>query len=300
MPIVFLGLGKMGLPMALHLVHAGHAVIGVEPNAQRRASAEKEGIRTFPAFPHALASFAAADPDPVTVCSSLPDDDAMAEVGRALASAGKRVATWIETSTVSLEASVAATAFCHAAGIEYLRAPVSGNAVMATNAQLTLLVSGPQAAYTRCEPLFTCWGPKRFYLGNGEQARTMKLVLNLMVAVTSGMLAEALTLGQRGGLAWTDLWDAIVDSAVGAPLIKAKAPALRARDYTPTFTVQQMRKDLGLIVGAGQQLGVDLPLAKLVQQAMVSAVEQGDSALDYAAVIRVAQRAAGLKTDAAT
>ncbi|HYS14711.1 MAG TPA: NAD-binding protein [Burkholderiaceae bacterium] len=122
----------------------------------------------------------------------------------------------------------------------------------------------------------------------------MKLVLNLMIAVTSGMLAEALALGQRGGLSWNDLWDGIVESALGAPIVKAKAPALRARDYTPTFTVQQMRKDLGLILGAGEQLGVALPLAALVQKAMVAAAEQGDVELDYAAVIRVAERAAGL------
>jgi 3-hydroxyisobutyrate dehydrogenase len=291
MNLVFFGLGKMGLPMAAHLVRAGHSLVGVEPDVQRRERAAREDVQAVATFAEAIGLVAGSA---LIACSSLPDDAALVAVARALRAGTRPVSTWIDTSTVSLEASAAAAALCTEAHIEYLRAPVSGNAVMAVNAQLTVLASGPQAAYARCEALFTCWGPKRLYLGTAEQARTMKLVLNLMIAVTSGMLAEALALGQRGGLSWNDLWDGIVESAVGAPIVKAKAPALRARDYTPTFTVQQMRKDLGLILGAGEQLGVALPLAALVQKAMVAAAEQGDVELDYAAVIRVAERAAGL------
>jgi len=291
MNLVFFGLGKMGLPMAAHLVRAEHALVGVEPDAQRRARAAREAVQAVATFDEAMVRAAGTD---LIACSSLPDDAALLAVARALRAATRPISTWIDTSTVSLEASATAAALCAEAGIAYLRAPVSGNAVMAANAQLTVLASGARPAYARCEALFACWGPKRLYLGSAEQARTMKLVLNLMIAVTSGMLAEALVLGQRGGLSWNDLWDGIVDSAVGAPIVKAKAPALRARDYTPTFTVQQMRKDLGLIIGAGEQLGVALPLAALVQQAMVAAAEQGDAELDYAAVIRLAERAAGL------
>jgi len=291
MNLVFFGLGKMGLPLAAHLVRAGHALVGVEPDAQRRERAAREAVQAVATFDEAMVRAAGAE---LIACSSLPDDAALLAVARALRAGKSPTSIWIDTSTVSLEASAAAAALCAETGIDYLRAPVSGNAVMAANAQLTVLASGARPAYARCEALFACWGPKRLYLGPAEQARTMKLVLNLMIAVTSGMLAEALALGQRGGLSWNDLWDGIVDSAVGAPIVKAKAPALRARDYTPTFTVQQMRKDLGLILGAGKQLGVALPLAALVQEAMVAAAEQGDAELDYAAVIRLAERAAGL------
>jgi hypothetical protein len=144
---------------------------------------------------------------------------------------------------VSPDASAAAAALCAEGGIETLRAPVSGNAVMAENAQLTVLVSGPPAAYVRHEPLFECWGPRRLYLGAGDEARTMKLVLNLMIAVTSGMLAEALALGQRGGLAWEALWDAIAESAVGAPIVKAKAPARLHADVHRAADAQGPRPD---------------------------------------------------------
>ena len=290
MDIVFAGLGKMGLPMALHLQRAGHVVVGVDPEAARRAAATAVGMRVLATLDLAL-SATGFEP---TVCSSLPDDAALLDVARALRSSAAPISTWVDTSTVAPDTSAAAAALCAERGIESLRAPVSGNTLMAEGAQLTVLASGPPAAYARCEALLACWGPRRIYLGAGDEARTMKLVLNLMIAVTSGMLAEALVLGQRGGLAWNDLWDTIADSAVGAPIVKAKAPALRQRDYTPTFTVQQMRKDLGLILEAGEKLQVALPLAALVEQSMRAAAAQGDAALDYAAVIRVAQRAAGL------
>jgi len=297
MEIVFAGLGKMGLPMARHLQHAQHVVVGVKPDAVRRAAATAAGIRVVATLDDALSAGATTGPGPShawTVCSSLPDDAALLDVARTLRDSAASISTWIDTSTVSPAASAAAAALCAERGIDALRAPVSGNAVMAAGAQLMVLASGPRAAYARCETLLACWGPRRVYLGAGEQARTMKLVLNLMIAVTSGMLAEALTLGQRGGLAWETLWDTIAESAVGAPIVKAKASALRRRDYTPTFTVKQMRKDLALILAAGAGLQVALPLTALVEKSLRTADAQGDAALDYAAVIRVAERAAGL------
>src|SRR3546814_19019168 len=92
----------------------------------------------------------------------------------------------------------------------------------------------------------------------------MKLVINLMVAHTAAMMAEALALGQKGGLQWQDLWQVIAASAVASPIVQAKAVPLRERDSSPTFTVEQIRKDLGLILDAGRQRGVAMPMTHLV------------------------------------
>ena len=127
-------------------------------------------------------------------------------------------------------------------GIAYLRCTVSGNNKMAEAAQLTVMASGPRDAYERLQPVLQCLGPHRFYLGDGEQARLMKLVVNLMIAQTSAMLAEALTLGRKGGLDWADMWQVLGASAVASPIVKAKSVQLSQRDFTPTFTVEQMQK----------------------------------------------------------
>jgi len=203
----------------------------------------------------------------------------------------------VDTSTVSQQASAEVAQVLAAAGVAYLRTTVSGNNKMAEAAQLTLMASGPRAAYESVLPLLKALGPHQFYLGEAEQARLMKLVLNLMIAQTSAMLAEALTLGRKGGLAWGDMWQVLGASAVASPIVKAKSAQLSQRDFTPTFTVEQMIKDLTLILGAGADSHVPLPQTALTFQLMQAALAQGDGQDDYAAIIKTVERSAGLPAD---
>jgi len=122
----------------------------------------------------------------------------------------------------------------------------------------------------------------------------MKLVVNLMIAQTSAMLAEALTLGRKGGLDWQAMWQVLTASAVASPIVKAKAQQLAERDFTPTFTVLQMIKDLDLILGEAAAHHVPLLQLGLTRELMNAAVAQGDGLDDYAAIIKVLERSAGL------
>lgn len=122
----------------------------------------------------------------------------------------------------------------------------------------------------------------------------MKLVVNLMIAQTSAMLAESLTLGSKGGLRWEDMWEVLTHSAVASPIVKAKSAQLVQRDFTPTFTVTQMVKDVKLILGEAERLNVALPQTAMTLQSLHSAAAHGDADADYAAVIRCTERAAGL------
>ena len=289
--IVFVGLGKMGAPMARHLHAAGYAVRGVEPSAERRRALS--GLNGAGPVPYATLSEALAPGRPELVISSLPDDAALEAVAIALAEAGPPT-PWVDTSTVSLAASHAAAAMCAANGRPHLRAPVSGNAVMAESARLSVLASGDHATYLLCEPLFACWGPQRLYLGAADEARAAKLALNLMVAGTSALLAEALVLGQLAGCDRDSLWRVIEASAVASPLLLAKAPALRNHDYAPTFTVAQMRKDLGLMSDVARTAGVALPIATHTDATLAEAEHAGAGGLDYAVIVREAERRAGL------
>jgi 3-hydroxyisobutyrate dehydrogenase len=230
------------------------------------------------------------------VFSSLPGDAALLSVAAQLAALARAGTLWVDTSTVSPAASAEAAACCERAGLQCLRTTVSGNNHMAEAAQLTVMASGPRAAYDTALPLLSLLGPNRFYLGDAEQARLMKLVVNLMIAQTSAMLSEGLTLGRKGGLDWQDMWQVLSASAVGSPILKAKAVQLGERDFTPTFTVEQMLKDLSLIIGAGQALHAPLPQTAMTQQLMQAAVAQGDALDDYAAVIKALERSAGLAT----
>lgn len=117
--------------------------------------------------------------------------------------------------------------------------------------------------------------------------------MNLLIVGTSTMLAEALALGQRGGLEWAQLWQVVLASAAASPIVHAMAPALRAHDDTPTFTVQQMQKDVALIRAAAQGLGVATPVADVARLALDHAAAAGEGGDDYAVVIRDALAAAG-------
>jgi 3-hydroxyisobutyrate dehydrogenase-like beta-hydroxyacid dehydrogenase len=161
-------------------------------------------------------------------------------------------------------------------------------------AQVTVMASGARALYDEMLPILQCFGPKLFYLGHAEQARLMKLVINLMIVQTSSMLAEALTLGEKGGLDWQSMWEVIAASAVGSPIVKAKAVQLGQRDYSPTFTVPQMLKDVDLMLGEALRLQVPLLQTSLTRQALVAALAQGFAEDDYASIIRVSEAAAGV------
>lgn len=287
MKLHVIGVGKMGLPMARHLAAAGHSVTVSDPSMERCQLARAQGLEvsTSPA-----AAMAAAE----VVLSSLPNDAALLAVAAQVAAHAHVGAIYVDTSTVSLQASAEAAQALAAKGVLYLRCTVSGNNKMAEAAQLTVMASGPRAAYTTVLPLLRTLGPNQFYLGEAEQARLMKLVVNLMIAQTSAMLAEALTLGRKGGLAWRDLWQVITASAVASPIVKAKAVQLMERDFTPTFTVEQMIKDLDLILSAGEANNVPLMQTAMTHKLMHAAVVQGDALDDYAAIIKVLERGAGI------
>lgn len=283
------GVGKMGLPMAGHLQAAGHAVTVSDPSEARLQLARGQGLAVAD---EAGAAMARAD----MIFSSLPDDAALRQVASQVAQSARRGAVYIDTSTVSQQVSAEVAQVLAAAGVFYLRTTVSGNNKMAEAAQLTVMASGPRAAYDSVLPLLKTLGPNQFYLGEAEQARLMKLVVNLMIAQTSAMLAEALTLGRKGGLAWGDMWQVLGASAVASPIVKAKSAQLSQRDFTPTFTVEQMIKDLTLILGAGADSHVPLPQTALTYQLFHAALAQGDGQDDYAAIIKTVERSAGLDT----
>ncbi len=289
MRLHFIGVGKMGLPMALHLRASGADLSVSDNDPARRTLAIEQGLTVAPDTALALQQ---AD----GVFSSLPNDVALLKVAEQLATHATSGSFWVDTSTVSPTASAQAAQICAGAGIEHVRTTVSGNNKMAEAAQLTVMASGPRDTYDRVLPLLQRWGPNQFYLGEAEQARLMKLVINLMIAQTSAMLGEALTLGRKGGLDWHDMWRVMGASAVASPIVKAKSAQLSERDFSATFTVNQMIKDLDLILGAASEHQVPLPQTAMTRQLMDAARAHGDADADYAAIIKAVERSAGLST----
>ncbi len=289
MKILFIGIGKMGLPMATHLLKSGYTVKVIDLNEKQIELAKDAGLKEGQENDYLEADW---------IISSMPNDAAFLEIAKHISQILKPGTRYIDTSTISITASSEAEKSFAKKKIQYLRVAVSGNNHMAQAAQLTILSSGHRHLYDQALPILGCWGPKIIYLGLQEQARLMKLVVNLMIAQTSAMLAEGLTLGRLGNLDWEDMWEVITNSAVGSPIMKAKMAQLGKpigeRDFSPTFTVTQMMKDLTLIMQAGKEYGAPLTQMQMTFDWMQEATQDGEADLDYAAIIHVLERKAGL------
>lgn len=281
--IAWIGLGLIGLPMAARLAGAGRSVKGWDINPERLRMAAGRGIKP-------AAGLAAATKDAELVFSSLPTEEALLEVAGTVA--GR--ALFIDTSTVGPKASAQAAGALAKKGIAYLRAPISGSTALAETGSLTTFVSGPRAGFDAAREALKAYSRAQLWLGEGEEARYAKLAVNLMVAVTAGMMGEALALGRKGGIAWPALLDLVGESVVGSPLVKYKLEPLRKRDFTPAATNALVVKDLELVVKAAAEAGVPVPLASLMQAAYREVMASDFSAEDFFSVVKATERAAGL------
>jgi 3-hydroxyisobutyrate dehydrogenase-like beta-hydroxyacid dehydrogenase len=287
--VAWLGVGKMGLPIAGLIAKAGYRVTAFDVSADRMAAARQQGLAVAESAIEAVNGKA-------VIFTSLPDDKAIRDLllAKGLLDAIAPQSILIETSTVSAEISAELGEAAHEHKIDYLRLPVSGNAAIAHTGALTCFVSGSKAAFERVKPLLASFTRAQTYLGQAEQARYAKLAVNLMIAVSAGMMAESLALARKGGIGWQDILQVLDDSAVASPMVKYKTPPLAKRDFESTFSCRQMAKDLDLILGAGHSAGVPLQLAAQVRETYGSLIAQGDADADYIATVRHLERLSGL------
>jgi len=285
----WIGVGKMGLPMARNLLAAGFEVTAYNPTRAKLAPLVERGAR-----PAATVREAAAAP---LVFSMVSDDAALRAV--ALGDAGVLAnaaagAVYVDMSTVSPAASAEVAAAADARGIDYLRAPVSGGVVLAESAKLTVLLSGPAPARTRALPALRALSAKQLVVGEAEEARVLKLLINMMVGATAAIVGEGLAYGRRGGLEWQTMLDALAGSVVASPLIGYKLQPLSQRDFAATFSIEQMMKDFDLLLASGRDVHAALPITAMVRQLFATAEAQGDGALDFFATVRTMERLSGL------
>ena len=290
-PIVgWIGLGKMGNPMSSNLLKEGYnlAVYDIEPSAMRALT--QQG-----ATPANSAAEVADQTD--IIISMIPDDPALEAVAigpQGIFQCVRQDMIYIDMSTVSPATSARIGAEAEKRGIQYLRATVSGSTESAVTAALTILVSGPEDAFDQCRGIFEKLGRKVFYVGPGDQARYLKLLVNIMVGITSAMTAEALTFGKRGGIDWDQMIDIINNSVVASPLIGFKVQLLKERRYAPMFTATQMAKDFDLALDTGRNMDIPMPLTALTRQLYGAMKATGKGELDYFGLVALMEEMAGI------
>lgn len=272
-----IGLGNMGTAIGERLLEAGWDLVVHNRSPEKAAPLADRGA-TVAGSPGELA--AAVD----VVLTSLSDDDALEAVAADVAAAAQPGALLVDLSTVSPAASARVAALAQEASLLYLRAPVSGNPAVVRAGNLVFIVSGPREAIERAEPVLLAIGRAVHDVGDGEQARIVKLAVNLMIAGLAELMAEALVLGEASGVSRAALLETMGDSAAGAPFVKYKTEPLLRDDYSATFTTSLMEKDLDLVLDAAEAAGVWLPVAGELKARVHSAIEAGYGDDDFMAL----------------
>ena len=278
--VAVVGLGKMGLPIAERILAAGYPLAVFNRSTERASSLVEQGATLLASPRDALTA--------AEVCVTMLADDGALEavvLGDDGLLAGARPGTvLIDMSTVSVAISERVAEQAANVDVHYLRTPVSGNPTVVRSGNLTLIVSGPEDIATDVDRLLRAIGPKVFYVGEGERARVVKLALQILIGGTAELLGEALLLGERAGIDRAKLLEVIGASAVGSPFVAYKSEPLLRDDYSATFTIAMLLKDVELVRGLAATTGVEPPFTEELAILSEAAIEHGYGDMDLMAL----------------
>ena len=201
----------------------------------------------------------------------------------------------IECSSISLEGSAELRATLARRNIEYLAAPVSGNAKVIKAGRLSFVCSGPKGAFDAALPTLKLIAPAASYVGEGELARIVKICHNVFLGVVTQSLAEITVLAQKAGVPRHAFLDFINQSVMGSTFSRYKTPAFVNLDFKVTFTPHLLRKDLDLGLDAGRRFEVPMPLASLTRDIVQTLIGRGMSEQDFAQLLLLEAETAGVK-----
>jgi 3-hydroxyisobutyrate dehydrogenase-like beta-hydroxyacid dehydrogenase len=280
--IGFVGLGHMCGAMAARLLAAGHPVVGTQRSQAGLEKLLAHGLR-WEDTPRGVAQAAEV------VITSVPDDDALSAVASGpdgvLSGLGAGT-TWLEMSTVSPSTSRELAAEARTRGASMLDAPVSGSVPQAQAGTLTIMVGGAAGSYARVEQVLRTLGTPTLVGSNG-QGLVLKLAINISLAVQMLAFSEGLLLATRSGIDRTLALRLMANSAIGSPMLKARAPLVLDLPDDAWFSLALMQKDIELARDVARGLGVPLPTADRADDLLRLARVLGYAERDLAALYRV-------------
>ncbi|HWE25744.1 MAG TPA: NAD(P)-dependent oxidoreductase [Myxococcales bacterium] len=283
----FIGLGRMGTPMAANLVAAGFVVRvwnrtpGKAPAGVVECASPRE-------------SAAGCD----VVASMVTDDAAVERVTFAedgLLAGLKPGAIHVSMSTISLPTSRKLREAHLRAGQRFVSAPVFGRPEAAQNKQLWIVCGGEKADLDRCERLFNALGRGTFTFGEAPQANLVKLIGNFLIAVTIEAAGEASSLAEKGGIDARKLMEFFGTTLLASPVFTGYSARIAATEFEPAgFAMPLGLKDVSLVLQAGQELRAPLPFGSILRDRFLAALARGREKWDWGGIASVAREDAGL------
>lgn len=288
----WIGLGRMGGPMAERLARAGCLVRGYNRTRAKAEPLIASGI-TLVERPIDL-----ADRDIVFTMVSTAEDVMEVTSGPAgvLSAPSRAPKILVDCSTISEAASASLRAAAERRGTQLLVVPVSGNDRVARAGKLGVMASGPREAFDTVAPYLACFGPSVKYIGEGDSSRALKIAHNMFLGIVFQALAECAVLAQKRGVPRHVFLDMINSSVLGSTFTRYKSPGLVNLDFTVTFTHALLRKDLDLGLEAAG--GAPLPLTQMVRDLVQQCIDHGEAQADYTTLYLRQAKAFGLQLTA--
>lgn len=282
------GLGLMGSGIARRLVQTGHDVAVY--NRDRSKAARIKGA-TIAETPKDLAASCGL------VITVVTDFDAVRQVmlgGDGISKSANRPIV-ADASTISPSQSRQVAEELRQAGIEMLGLPVMGGPAAAESGELVPMVAGNRQAYEKARPVIEKLGKQVFYISEQDgSANAIKLALNLNIALIATAVSEGITLARASGIDPSVFVRILNSTYFKTGLSEKKGPLMVKNDFTPSFHLKNMLKDLELAASTAQQAGITLPVTSLVQQVFRAANNSGFSESDYTAVCAFLAKINGL------
>jgi 2-hydroxy-3-oxopropionate reductase len=280
--IGFIGLGLMGKPMAKNLLKAGYPVVVWNRTAARADELVREGAK-LGKNPGETAGQADVL---ITIVSDPPALEQVLWGTNGALGALKRGSTYIDSSTISPEVARRIAAACAEGGVDFLDAPVTGGTWGAEEGKLVFMIGGKKEVVDRVEPVLAAMGQRFFLLGPNGAGQTVKLAMNLILALEVEALAEAIALVTRAGVPGEKLVEVMQSSMARAAVLDVKAPLILKNEYPPSFPLRLMHKDMRLALELARQEGLNLPAAAASYATYSAVKEAARDDPDYAAVAR--------------
>ena len=283
----WIGAGRMGYEMAARLARGGADVLVWNRTREKAEPLRKYGAEVASRLPEL------ASRDIVFVMVSTWKD--VKEVVTKLLSGKAKPKMVIECSSISLEGSAELRKILETKQIQYLAAPVSGNAKVIKAGKLSFVCSGPRKAFEASKPLLKLIGQSASYVGEGELARIVKICHNVFLGVVTQSLAEITVLAQKAGVPRHALLDFLNQSVMGSTFSRYKTPAFVNLDFKVTFTPQLLKKDMDLGLDAGRRFEVPMPLAAATRDLIQAMIGRGWTEEDFATLLLQQAEASGIK-----
>ena len=283
----WIGAGRMGYAMAERLAKAGCDIAVWNRTKAKAEPLAKYGAKVF----DSLQALAGRD---IVFCMVSTWDD-VKEVMQKLLSGSQKPKMVVESSSISLEGSAELRSLLSAKGIDYLAAPVSGNAKVIKAGKLTIVASGPKKAYEAARPYLDLLGTGSSYVGEGELSRIAKICHNVMLGVVIQNLCEITVLAQKAGMPRHAFLDFLNKSVMGSMFTRYKTPALVNLDFHVTFTPKLLRKDLDLGLDAGRELEVPMPTTSITRDLLQQMIGNGMTEEDFSTLLLMQAKASGLQ-----